>query len=806
MGMGERTDSSRQEARAVGGWDWLVVVCLSIATAVAYLPVRHAQFVKFDDPDYVTNNPVVKDGLTWAGAAWAFTTTRASNWHPLTWLSHMLDCSLFGVDPMGPHLVNVGLHIANAALLFVVLRVTTGDRFPSALTAFLFALHPAHVESVAWISERKDVLSTLFWLLTVWAYVGWVQRGGVARYAAMALVFSLGLMSKPMLVTLPFTLLLLDVWPLRRLNLGACGLPLRELRGLVVEKLPLFALVVGSSVVTAWVQHAGGAVSSLDQVPLSFRGTNALISYVRYLGILVWPVDLCVFYPLPSGWPTVSVVAAGGALLALTALVVVARRRSPYLLVGWLFFVGTLVPVLGLVQVGSQSIADRYTYVPFVGPFMMIAWGANEVARRSRFGRVATWTVGLTVVAVLAGTTYRQASTWRDNGTLFRHALSVSRVFNTHAHFEVGVELLEEGDRSGAKRHFTTILAMTPSDANAHAGLGTVLAQEGKSESAARHFEHALEADSDHVDARLNLAQLLADRGEDSFAMSHFREVLRTDPTNSVANHRLGRLLAKAGNLEEATSYLVAAVRARPNDFGFRMALTDVRIALGHRDEASSDLAALEALAGTAAERWGQVADRYARIGMPHEAAAAHHRAVRADPGSSVAHYRFGTFLAAHGQPSLAVGYLHVAVRLNASNAPARMNLATALLSLDQADDAVVQLEEAHTRSPNDARLAFHAGWLLARSGNMEAAMGYLLPALDEDPVLLERYLDLARSLRREDRRDDAVLLLDRLRSYATAQGGHGREEVRGRIISSIALLEGEPSSINPHPQTPRER
>jgi tetratricopeptide (TPR) repeat protein len=804
--MGEGTDCLQREARAVGGWDWLVVLCLSISTALAYLPVRRAQFIKFDDPDYVTNNPVVQDGLTRAGVAWAFTTTRASNWHPVTWLSHMLDCSLFGVDPVGPHLVNVGLHIANAALLFAVLRVTTGDRFPSALTAFLFALHPAHVESVAWVSERKDVLSTVFWLVTVWMYVGWTQRGGWARYGAMALVFCLGLMSKPMLVTLPFTLLLLDVWPLRRLALGAPGLFLLDLRGLVVEKLPLFALVLALSVVTVWVQHGGGAVSSLDQVPLSFRATNAVVAYARYLSLLFWPVDLCVFYPLPPGWPTASVVAAGGALLAVTALVVVARGRTPYLLVGWLFFLGTLVPVLGLVQVGSQSIADRYTYVPFIGLFVMIAWGTNEVARRSPFGRAARWAVGMAVVGVLTRMTYHQAAVWADNRTLFRHALSVSRVFNTHAHFEVGVELLKDGDRSGAKRHFTTILGMIPSDPNAHAGLGTVLAQEGEMDLAVRHFERALEADSGHVDARLNLAQLLADRGEVSLAMNHFREALRIDPTNSVANYRLGRLLVKAGSLEDAAIFLGTAVRARPSDFGFRLALTDVRIALGHRDEAASDIAELEAFSGTVAERWGQVAERYLKIGMPHEAAAAHHRAVRANPGSSDAHYRFGTFLAAHGQPSLAVAYLHVAVRLNGKNVPARMNLATALLSLGQTDDAVAQLEEARTRSPNDAKLAFHAGWLLARGGHMDSAIAYLLSALDEDPALLERYLDLARNLRREDRRDDAVLLLERLRSHAEVQGERGRDQVRSRILSSLTSLESEMSPLHPPSQTPRDR
>ena len=860
--MGERTDSSRQEARALEGWDWLVVVCVSIATAVAYLPVRHAQFVKFDDPDYVTNNPVVQEGLTWAGVAWAFTTTRASNWHPVTWLSHMADCSLFGVDPMGPHLVNVGLHIANAALLFAILRVTTGDRFPSALTAFLFALHPAHVESVAWVSERKDVLSTLFWFVTVWVYVGWTRRGGRARYGAMAVVFCLGLMSKPMLVTLPFTLLLLDVWPLRRLTLDADSSFLGTARGLVREKVPLFVLAVGMAAVTVWAQQEGGAVRTLEEVPVSLRSANAVVAYARYLGLLLWPTDLSVFYPLPPQWPTAMVAGAGGLLIGVTGLVAVARKRARYLLVGWLFFLGTLVPVIGLVHVGSQSLADRYTYVPSIGLFMMVAWGLHDVVGRLRHGglvqlgpnqalraalglgfskgaftkpprrahrgspqnaspsaRIAPnqssvlrtalglgLGLGVAAAGTLAGATYRQAGTWVDNETLFRHALSVSREFNVYAHYFVGVELLAQGDRAGAKRQFTLVVKAVPAYSNAHAALGTVLAQDGDFDRAEHHLARAVEMEPGNVDARVNLAQILADRGEDSLAMSHFREVLRSDPTNSVANYRLGRLLAKAGNLDEATSYLVAAVRARPSDFGFRLALTDVRIALGHRDKASRDLAQLGDLAGNGAERWGQVAERYEKIGRLHDAAEAHHRAVRANPGSSDAHYRFGTFLAAHGQPSLAVAYLQVAVRLNSRNVSARMNLATALLSLDQTDAAVAQLEEARTRSPNDATLAFHAGWLLARSGDMEPAIGYLLSALDEDPELLERCLDLARNLRREDRRDDVVLLLQRLRSYAEVQSERGRNEVRSRILSSLSSLESETRPLHSSSQTQRDR
>ncbi len=799
--MNDRTGSLQQEARAVGGWDWLVLLGLCVSTVVAYLPVRHAQFVKFDDPDYVTNNPVVQDGLTWAGVAWAFTTTRASNWHPVTWLSHMLDCSLFGVDPTGPHLVNVGLHIASAVLLFWVLRITTGDRLPSALTAFLFALHPAHVESVAWISERKDVLSTLFWLVTVWVYIGWTQRGGWARYGAMAVVFCLGLMTKPMLVTLPFTLLLLDVWPLRRVTLHVDGSFFRTVGALVREKVPLFLLVVVMAGMTVWAQHAGGAVRTFYEVPLSLRAANAVVAYARYVGLLLWPVDLSVFYPLPPRWPTTLVVGAGVLLVTVTGLAGVARERAAYLIVGWLFFLGTLVPVIGLVHVGSQAIADRYTYVPAIGLFIMVAWGLQHVANRLRYGKLLQLGLGTVAAATLAGATYRQAGVWVDNATLFRHALSVSREFNVYGHYFVGMDLLARGDRAGAKRHFSLVLQAVPTYGNAHAAIGTVLAQEGNLDRAQHHLERALAIDPGNVDARVNLAQILADRGEDAAAISNFREVLLADPTNSIANHRLGRLLVKAGSLEEAAPHLAAAVRAQPSDFGFRLALIDVRVALGHREEASSGMVELAELAGNDAVRWGQVADRYVTVGLLHEAAGAHHQAVRANPGSSEAHHRFGTFLAAHGQPALAVAYLHTAVRLNAHNVPARMNLATALLSLHEAGDAAVQLEEARERSPNDAQLAFHVGRLLARGGDMDVAVGHLVSAIGADPAWLEPCLDLARGLRREGRRDDADLLLERLRAYAEVQGQQGRDDVRGRIIASLSTLESEQPASHPQPK-----
>ena len=345
-----------------------IYVGLAAINIIAFASVRRFEFVDYDDIDYISSNPNVASGLTWDGVRWALTTGYSANWHPLTWMSHMLDVQVFGMNPGAHHVVNLVLHVLSTVLLFGILQRMTGETGKSAFVAALFAVHPLHVESVAWAAERKDVLSTVFFMLTLWAYLYYVRQPSWRRYVGVAACLALGLMAKPMLVTLPILLLLLDVWPLKRpLNVK-----------LVTEKLPLLALSVASSVITVLVQRQGGAVMRLDQVPLSLRLANAPIAYVHYIGKMFWPAGLVAMYPLPREIPAFEVAGALAILLAVSVIVARAGRRRPYFVVGWLWFIIALLPVIGIVQVGAQSSADRYTYMPLIGLFLMIAWGVSE--------------------------------------------------------------------------------------------------------------------------------------------------------------------------------------------------------------------------------------------------------------------------------------------------------------------------------------------------------------------------------------------------------------------------------------------
>ncbi|HVG10043.1 MAG TPA: tetratricopeptide repeat protein [Thermoanaerobaculia bacterium] len=464
-------------------------VALALLTLVTYLPVLTHGFIRFDDPVYVTSNPWVKAGLTWEGIAWAFTANVASNWHPLTLLSHMLDCELFGLDPLGHHLTSLLLHTASVVLLFEVLRRLTrdqpGDLWRSAAVAGLFAIHPTHVESVAWIAERKDVLSGLFWMLTLLAWTCYVRQPSRLRYAAVALSLTAGLLSKPMVVTLPFVLLLLDVWPLDR-----------KIR--VKEKLPLFALAAASCVATVIAQS--GAIGRASQFPLRLRLANAVLSYVAYLGKTLLPSRLAVFYPMPTEFPAWKV---AGAALLLASLTVLALRAARYVTVGWLWFLGTLVPVIGIVQVGGQAMADRYTYLPAIGLFLIAVWG---------FPRKAVW---VPILLALAIGTRLQLRHWEDSESLFRHAAAVTER-NFIAHLHLAQIHADRGERGPALEHFRTTLEIRPGMWQAQASLGNTLRRWGRPDKALPHLRNAVRL-RPH-DTRLRRA--LTEAQEDARAMS----------------------------------------------------------------------------------------------------------------------------------------------------------------------------------------------------------------------------------------------------------------------------------------------
>ncbi|HTV63921.1 MAG TPA: tetratricopeptide repeat protein [Verrucomicrobiae bacterium] len=574
-----------------------VMLLLALGTLAIYLPVSHYGFSIYDDPDYITDNSHVQDGLTWSGIKWAFTTWQAANWHPLTWLSLMAGCQLFGLNAGIQHDINVLFHTANAILLLALLLRLTSAFWPSVIVAALFAWHPLHVESVAWISERKDVLSTFFALLTLLTYARYAdprltsalsERGQPADAksrskakrapaffrAAALFLFALALMSKPMFVTLPLVMLLLDFWPLGRFNrFGACrpsphpdplpshqnesgegtaGGP-EQMHGgpavcrsnlenenfqektvlrLIFEKWPFFLLSMASCVVTFLSQSHGGAVRSLARVPLGLRLENVPVAYADYLLKLFWPAHLAVFYPLPRTIPAVAVATAVAVLILISAAAWLARKKFPYFPVGWLWFLATLVPVIGLVQVGNAAIADRYAYFPSIGIFLMVALGIRDATKRLHFGNQVAAAGAILVLAVCLALTHRQINFWRDDIALFSHALEV-----------------------------------TPDNVTARLNLGLALEKAGRKPEAMDEYRQALKLDPENVEARTNLANLLADDGHFEEALANYQAALRLDPESAVTHDDFGNLLVRMGKYDEAMKQYADAAKLAPTDW-----------------------------------------------------------------------------------------------------------------------------------------------------------------------------------------------------------------------------------------------
>ena len=547
-------------ARSLG-----VCVALIAIVLVVFAPVRHHEFLFFDDPLLVTQRPEVLRGLTWQNVWWAFTNGWGCNWHPITWLSHMLDVQLFGLHAGGHHLTSVLLHGANAVLLFGLLQFMTGLVAPSAFVAALFAVHPLHVESVAWVAERKDVLSAFFWMLTLWAWVGYARRPTAARYVAVLVLFVLGLASKPMVVTLPFVLLLLDVWPLGRTALGM---------RLVWEKLPLFALAVAVSVVTVLFQQGCRAVTDLDTLPLGLRLQNAPVSYVAYVAKTLWPTRLAAFYPYPRSFPAWQVAGAVG-LLAGVSLLAWALRRRGYVLVGWLWFLGTLVPVIGLVHAGEQALADRFTYIPLIGLFLVVAWGAPDVLRRWPRRRLVLPIGATLVIAACMVAARTQVGYWRNEATVWAHALDVT-AGNDLAHNNFGMMLMMEGRIDEAHEHFTEAVRIRPDTAVAHVNLGWVLATQGHPDAALAQYVEALRIDPDQPDAHFNLGIALGKVGRGEEAVFHLEEAVRLRPDRAQYHRVLGRALAERGRSADAIVRYEEALRLAPGDERSRRALAEL--------------------------------------------------------------------------------------------------------------------------------------------------------------------------------------------------------------------------------------
>ncbi len=558
----------------------LLACTLAALTVVTFWPACDNGFVNLDDEDYVVRNPHVLGGLTAPDVVWAFRTFHASNWHPLTWLSLQFNAGLWtGSDSRpvarGFHLTNVLLHAANVVLLFLVLRSLTARLWPSVLVAAIFAVHPLRAESVAWVSERKDVLSVFFGLLALWAYAEYAHARSLRRYLSLAACFALSLLAKPMLVTLPFLLLVLDWWPLGRLRpvgTGKAGI-WSQARPLVLEKLPLFALAAGSCVATWLAQHAT-AVSSLDRVPLDARTGNAVVAYAVYLGQTFWPVGLAPFYPIRNG-PSPAVVAACTAFLVVVSLTAASQWQSrPYLLAGWLWYVGTLVPVIGLVQVGAQAHADRYTYWPLVGIYLMIVWGFDELAGRLR-ARSAGFAVAGVAVVVLAVLCQRQVRLWHDDLTLWRHALRVTGD-NWLALYSLGLAE-ERADHVGeAIGYYQKAIVLYPQNASLHARLGVAYHRLGLLPEARGSYKAALRINPEYGQVHANLGAALRGLGDAGGALEHLRRAVELEPDNpenAAAYYNLGQVLEGFGRPGEAIDAYRHAVRLEPSSRRYREAL-----------------------------------------------------------------------------------------------------------------------------------------------------------------------------------------------------------------------------------------
>lgn len=631
----ERRRSPPYGGRVVTG---IGSIFLAVIVWIAFGQALGHEFVGYDDPRYVVQNPWVTNGLTLGGIQWAFTHVHATNWHPLTTISHMLDCQLYGLQPWGHHLTNILLHAAAAILLFLALRKLTGALWPSLFVAAVFAVHPLRVESVAWVSERKDVLSGVFFMLTLWAYARYARGNGATSfwYTTVVVLFALGLMCKPTLVTVPFVLLLLDYWPLGRSepssSLGR-GITRDTWPWLVLEKLPLFVLSAASCVATLLAQKQALAASL--KPPLGERVGNALISYAVYLGQMIWPAHLAVLYPYPEGNLKVShVILALLLLLIISAAFFTWRRKYPFLLTGWLWYLGMLVPMIGIVQVGSQVRADRYTYLPQIGLYILVAWGAMELFHQWRRSHVTLTGAGLLIITALITRSYFQNSYWQDTETLWKHATATTSnnyIATTNlaealfqsgrfdeaiaecqkalkikpdfaaAHVDLGAALVENqrgGD--GARRqngavdeaivHYRRALQIKPDFAQAHSNLGTALLLKGQVDEAIAHYQKALEIDPNFAEARYSLGNAFLTEGKYSESIADYEAAVRIRPDYFEAHYNLGRVLATIGKTGEALKELNEALRVDGNSAKVHCALGSLLGRMGHREEAVAHL------------------------------------------------------------------------------------------------------------------------------------------------------------------------------------------------------------------------
>lgn len=702
---------------------WPVALALGVVTFLVYCPVLTFGFVNYDDPQYILNNPPVKAGLSLKGIEWAFSSRYATNWHPLAWISHMLDCSIFGLNAWGHHLTSLLLHVANTVLLFSLLQKMTRAVWRSAFVAALFALHPLHVESVAWIAERKDVLSTFFFFLTVRAYVGYAQiqneKLKIKNYLLALLFFTLGLLSKPMLVTLPFVLLLLDFWPLNRVRSAECGA--QNWQRLVLEKIPFITLSLASCVVTLWAQQK--TIMAVQTLPVLIRLFNVVLSYARYLKKIFCPTNLAVLYPYPGFWAWTVILALGIILLLLTMAIIRQRREQPYLAVGWFWFLGMLVPVIGLVQVGVQCMADRYTYLPAVGVFIIIAWGARDFFAARGYDLIILKALGVLAVVACAAATVHQSQYWRDGETLFKHTLAVTRD-NAIAHYNLGMALLDQKKVDEAGEHFAEGARHMPHYPEMQNNLANVLVIQGKRKEAVPHYERALQSDSNHVVAHYNLGLTLAELDRLDEALVHYERAVHVRPDFLLAQRDLGLALAKKKDFPNAIAHLAEVTRANPNSAEARLFLGSVLADAGRTNEARDEFMMALQLKPGLPEQFLQEAFAAQKQGELNSAADRLSAVLKLLPDDAETHRQLAMLLSQQGKMEQSLAHFREVIRLQPENFRAYYEAGLALVMDGKREQAVGYYSEAVRLNPDFSAALNDLAWILATHPNKDIREG----------------------------------------------------------------------------------
>ena len=753
----------------------MVSASLLLLVTWVFLPSLKNGFVNMDDGVFVYENTHVQSGITWPSIRWAFSSLEQGLWHPLTWLSLMLDYECYGLRAWGYHLTNLLLHAANTALLFLLWQRMTGARWRSALVALLFGLHPLHVESVAWVAERKDVLSTFFWILTMLAYGRYAEQCKIRAcespaaasppvasrrawlYYILALVlFLCGLMSKAMLVSLPLVLLLLDAWPLGRLRRSSGSPGSKPLRSLVLEKTPFLAASAVFGLLTLNSQRASGALVGATNYPIVERVQNAFLSFVQYLRPTCWPSELAVFYPYPAALPAWQSLLAAALLVLVSITLLAMSRRRPYLATGWAWYLTTLLPVIGLVQVGGQSHADRYTYVPLIGVFVLFTWAGYDVARRWRFGPMAASAVAVAITICCAIATRRQLACWKDSEVLFRHALAVTKQ-NSIAYNNLGAALLAQKRYEEAVGELEIGLKLAPGRAEARMNLGLALARQGRFEEAIPHFYEAMRLAPDSSGPYSSLGEVLATKGDFEGAVLQYQKAIRLSPEDAAAHHNLGIVLGMKDRTAEAIVQFEEALRLSRD---LPEARRHLGVALGREgraDAAVTELQRAVRLAPTDAEAHCSLGDALVAKGRLGEAIAEYRQAVRLAPGDAMARHNLGVAMGLVGNAEEAIGQLKEAIRIKPDYAEAQCNLGIALLKQERWDDAARHLSEAvklNSRLPEAYR---NLGIALGRQGHLDEATRCFEEGLKLNSNSAETHCDLGVALAKQGRLDDAV-------------------------------------------------